>query len=477
MTHYQPGKTYVRKILAAAPEGDAIAARRKLERALETADVHPPGLPPEAVLYIRRIRARGNAEALRLAIAEYAKSAWRPAAGTPPAAAEAIVFACRAEEMASYAVDWIRGETARRWWWRARGGEAPAVAWGRYPESVPAALERVSAAGHAAAFARSLDAHDCAALTEAVRVVHGIPLPLPASVPESWRTCAPESAAPALTAPQRLLLAFVLTLRRRPHLARQPALAEPPPIPAPPPPATAVAPPTPQAPHTAAPAPTSARLRSTERPSPSPEATPREESPQAPGTMPPERTPSTAPAPTPARTAAAPTPEPLEGRTVETRFGGLFYLINAGLFCGLYGDFTRPLEPGFALPIWDFVALAGADILGDEAAEDPVWDLLAELAGRAPGDEPGAGYEPWVWLLGWIMPALRGRLRRALGAGHDAELPPILIHHRASILITDTRLTVRLSLDELPIEIRLSGLDRDPGWVPAAGMFIAFEFN
>jgi len=36
---------------------------------------------------------------------------------------------------------------------------------------------------------------------------------------------------------------------------------------------------------------------------------------------------------------------------------------------------------------------------------------------------------------------------------------------------------VRLSLTELPLEIRLAGLDRDPGWIPAAGRFLAFHFS
>jgi hypothetical protein len=36
---------------------------------------------------------------------------------------------------------------------------------------------------------------------------------------------------------------------------------------------------------------------------------------------------------------------------------------------------------------------------------------------------------------------------------------------------------INFALAELPIEIRIAGLDRDPGWVPAAGRFIAFHFH
>jgi len=32
-------------------------------------------------------------------------------------------------------------------------------------------------------------------------------------------------------------------------------------------------------------------------------------------------------------------------------------------------------------------------------------------------------------------------------------------------------------LSEHPLEIRLAGLDRDPGWVPAAGRFVRFHYQ
>ena len=50
----------------------------------------------------------------------------------------------------------------------------------------------------------------------------------------------------------------------------------------------------------------------------------------------------------------------------------------------------------------------------------------------------------------------------------------------ASLQLFVERLPARdltLSLADLPIELRLAGLDRDPGWVPAAGRYIAFHFG
>jgi hypothetical protein len=38
------------------------------------------------------------------------------------------------------------------------------------------------------------------------------------------------------------------------------------------------------------------------------------------------------------------------------------------------------------------------------------------------------------------------------------------------------RVEVDLALADLPLPLRLAGLDRDPGWLPAEGRAIAFHF-
>jgi hypothetical protein len=78
--------------------------------------------------------------------------------------------------------------------------------------------------------------------------------------------------------------------------------------------------------------------------------------------------------------------------------------------------------------------------------------------------------------LGWLMPYVQVRLQRALGLAHVDEVGGLLCAHQARVYITATHLDVALALETLPIAIRLSGLDRDPGWVPAAGRSIAFHF-
>lgn len=189
-----------------------------------------------------------------------------------------------------------------------------------------------------------------------------------------------------------------------------------------------------------------------------------------------------------------------EGETIQTRFGGLFYLINLGLFFGLYADFTAPLTPGIVpkLNIYDFVALAGARLLGPLIQPDPVWLFLARLAGRP--DDDASWFVEWVLRTPWpnasasdesrefmaldaiiedLLPALRERTEWALGlVGADlAQLARTLLTHAARARATEMHLDLFLSLDALPIEIRFSGLDRNPGWVPAAGRFIAFHFD
>ena len=121
--------------------------------------------------------------------------------------------------------------------------------------------------------------------------------------------------------------------------------------------------------------------------------------------------------------AATDDPEPgaaLREATIETELGGIFYLLNLGLALGLYGDFTTPAEPGIALPIWDFLALLGRDLLNDAPADDPVWPLLAALAGRDEGDAPDHAFEPtdhWRLPAEWLAPFAASGAGLAAGGG------------------------------------------------------------
>src|SRR6185369_88620 len=89
----------------------------------------------------------------------------------------------------------------------------------------------------------------------------------------------------------------------------------------------------------------------------------------------------------------------------ETRLGGIFYLINAALALNLYSDFTKPLDPGIELSIWNFLALTGPELTGNLFESDPIWALLARLAGRRQGEQPGIHFnapEEWRMPPGWL---------------------------------------------------------------------------
>ena len=210
--------------------------------------------------------------------------------------------------------------------------------------------------------------------------------------------------------------------------------------------------------------------------------------------------PSAAPAVESLTTTASTDPSAFEARelnddttiSIETDLGGLFYLINLGVYLNLYSDFTTPLSPGIELDIWDFVTLVGSELLEGANGDDPIWAALANLAGRdetqpllgrgqyrnavASGESPQPDPTVDRW-LSVLMPCVRVRLRGALGLKSDDEIPEILCRHHARVRVTDTHVDVYFSLADLPLAIRFAGLDRDPGWVPAAGRFISFHFD
>jgi hypothetical protein len=561
---------------------------------------------------IPRQREQGElaCAALRSALDDLARGAARPARGAVPPQAEAVVFADRAEMLACLAYDWRAGRAAERWWWRGLLRATPidtAVirAWLDAPEYAPAALDHLAAIGEAARFVRALQAGAAHALLRALLERFGLhalrPLLGAAARPDSaepidglppgapWRRWAPESSASALGLDQAALLGVGLMLQRAPASLRAPAFAEAVgewlraggsmPEPAAPDkslelrarvPESTQSPGEGNAP-AASPSPTwapeltplaadmsaeASALTSVDADAltPSLEHAVAEESaaisPAQPAiTLPPVDSGAAA-----WEASAPPAERPLAAALVDTAFGGLFYLLNLALGLELYGDFTMPAMPGIDLSVWDFLALAGLDLVGQPLQADPIWQLLARLAERPPEQAPGREFMPpqeWRmppgWLapfapgeppwsadqgrlrvahpagflllnlavtgdprqlsselrvydlpparaadelppsaepatplerwLSWLLPYIRARLRRALGQHNDIALGELVCAHRASVYVSTARLDIVLSLAELPIAIRLAGLDRDPGWIPAVGRSVAFHFE
>ena len=226
---------------------------------------------------------------------------------------------------------------------------------------------------------------------------------------------------------------------------------------------------------------------------------------------------------------------------IETELGGVFYLLNLFLYLGLYGDFTQPLERGLALDPWRCVALIGRRLVPDARGDPVwrVLDRLAgpsafrpprawrvSRAWLEPFDDAGvwrwstaggtlrvehpAGFpaiavpcttgdqlerelrklgvaptlrrttlrrEPAQPLARWsarLAAYAEARLRVALG---EDDVESLLFRKRARVFVTPTHVDVVLSLAELPLEVRFAGLDRTPGWIPAAGRFVSFHFE
>jgi hypothetical protein len=255
---------------------------------------------------------------------------------------------------------------------------------------------------------------------------------------------------------------------------------------------------------------------------------------------------------------------PVEGvQAIATACGGLFYVLNAALALGLYGDFSAPRLRGIALSPWDLLAWLGRHWFGRAFRRDPLWELLAKLAGRSTKRAPSWRIDPpshWDaaddWLRAWTPidlleygvdrrggrlhvlhptgfalfdvprdtrlrpsvqaralcltrdPAMQARLRRrtarivqalpadpgqrwlhrladylgarfarALGVATAHEAVERLCRHPADIRCDASHIHVSLSLSTLPLPVRIAGLDRDPGWIPAAGRDVRFHFS
>jgi hypothetical protein len=94
-----------------------------------------------------------------------------------------------------------------------------------------------------------------------------------------------------------------------------------------------------------------------------------------------------------------------------------------------------------------------------------------QLARALPFDNPPDTLNGWIERLAGYT-----RARLALALGGEAEVARALALP-ARMYASDVGFDTVFSLNGLPIAVRLAGLDRDPGWVPAAGRDIRFHFE
>jgi hypothetical protein len=519
---------------------DPLALRGRLENVLNDVSLQPR-LPPTATLFIRKLddplpgsiqldspHARAPhawRHAFQTRFDQLVSSAARPAHGFVADSAESVVFYDYAELLACLTADWCSGSAMTRWWWQAllrRGDIAQRIRrfWRDKIEYVPAGLEFLVRKGVVVEFVSQLGDVEVLEIFERVVRVFGVTRierikatdffsvvvarveTRATHVPEMshvsrvrsvmpWRHIVPETNTPRLRPVQQLFVGVALMTHRAPSRVRTVSFAreveqwiE----------AVISAAPEKQtigennleffhAPGSGAPirenpieAPP-AILRS----APPPQESVKSAVQLANATFPYEEVIDVIEQPSPPSITEPElviepekipelfVPTTLDDVTLETELGGLFYLINLALFMEIYSDFTSPVESLHDdLSIWDFVAIVGKEI--DQETNDPIWELLRDFADRDNEDEL---ITP-AWLTD-LLPHILARLHLALGV--DDDLAQILLHHHARVSITPTHLDIFFSLADHPIELRLSGLDRNPGWVPAAGRFIAFHYD
>lgn len=159
---------------------------------------------------------------------------------------------------------------------------------------------------------------------------------------------------------------------------------------------------------------------------------------------------------------------------VESEFAGAFFLLNVALDLELYSHgFTTRTE--LALGVWDFIELVAREVLGDEESDDPLWRLLRDLAGPVAPSDVAAACHP---LEAPEREEMLRRVREHLDLALEIEDAAVFLVRRPGRAVrSPSHLDIHFPLERHPIEIRRARLDRNPGWIPAAGVHVAFHFN
>lgn len=175
-------------------------------------------------------------------------------------------------------------------------------------------------------------------------------------------------------------------------------------------------------------------------------------------------------APSPGPTARWDTATPRAAARTDTPHAGLFFLLNAAIGLGWYGDFTQPQHQGLSASPWQFLRAAGQTLVGHSWRDDP---LHAWLMTMDPKPLPHTALRP-------LWPPLRARLALALGPANGmsrTQAVQLTVRLPGQVRLRPGRVDVHAPLAQLPLAVRMAGLDRDIGWLPAAGLDIRFHFE
>ena len=90
---------------------------------------------------------------------------------------------------------------------------------------------------------------------------------------------------------------------------------------------------------------------------------------------------------------------------------------------------------------------------------------------------PAPAHDPLERWLDWLVPYVQARLIRTLAVADRESLRELAFHRHARVEFTGERVEIGFSLKDHPLALRLGGLDRNPGWVPAGGRTVVFHYD
>jgi hypothetical protein len=562
----------------------------KVGRMVQSAYLAPAGMPPAAILIVRRLRTRfatagleGHWEAdTRARLDQSWRRAVRPGRGEGyDPNCEAVAFDDLASLLACLARDLACGTATRRWWWTAFGAntgvrslDAIVGRWLLEPFLIPASIGHLVELGQVPHVLRAFSSSQVRALLEAMTAAFGVPGLFdladlvepgttddesdPAPLSPLLKTLPP---MPGLSAERKCLVAIAFLLRRAPLRARDrrtradlltwmhseatpqhreraanpgpsagdPTRSEPEAL-------SAVEPPegletSGQVVQPPARRPTPPRSYPLDSGSPPRDTRAADGSPDHPAFREAENgmvedadrddaaSPVSDPMPVPASDAPSSAGEsreieaPRRGVTasgwISTRVAGVFFLINALEKLRFFDMLTEHFRVGSSIGGWQWLTILARCLIprrDQHLANDP---LFAALLSLEPSDQPAPIFVgsdrytlPPSWRAGarrgpsrraglgsgatgnpeldrflrFVVPFLRWRLGRALSLEPREEIAEELLARDGEVAIATSHIDVRMPLDQVRLSVRLSGLDANPGFVPALGRVITFHF-
>jgi hypothetical protein len=192
------GQVSIGKVAARCPaQTEPLVARLRLSRLIEGSDLTPHGLPPQAILLVRRVAVPQRLSlavnhaglaweaSAREAVADLYRRAVRPARGEQVSGAEAVLFEDMGELLAWLGVEAQARVVEQRWYWKAvLQGRAVsstnllAQPWIEAPRFVPAAVAYLAEWRRITPVFQLFSPAQVSAILSALAVEHSLPQPL-----------------------------------------------------------------------------------------------------------------------------------------------------------------------------------------------------------------------------------------------------------------------------------------------------------